>query len=70
MTTYRFDSAMAALFRANSVSARSFCAKETNALILDNAIALSIFVIALILLAILIMIGGRNQSSPGRYFHC
>ena len=68
MTTYRFHSVMAALSRANSVSSRSFCAEENNTLILDNAIALSIFVIALILLAILIVINGRNQSNPKTKF--
>ena len=50
--------------RADFVCANAFCAEMNNNLVLDNAIALSIFVIALILLAILFTINGRNQSNP------
>lgn len=55
----RFASVKEVSSRAGSLCAGSFCAAMNNAMLLDNAIALSIF-ICLIIAIILIPAGIRN----------
>ena len=50
----RFASAMNVSSRACSLCAGSFCADKNNAMLLDNAIALSIFICLIIIAIILI----------------
>ncbi len=56
----RFASAMNVSSRACSFCAGSFCADKNNAMLLDNAIALSIFICLIIIAIILIPAGIRN----------
>lgn len=56
----RFASAMNVSSRACSLCAGSFCADKNNAMLLDNAIALSIFICLIIIAIILIPAGIRN----------
>ena len=63
----RYASTFAMSSRADSVCANPFCAEMNNTLILDNAIALSIF-ICLIMLALL-MLAQANDGNPLNWFH-
>ncbi len=56
----RFASAMNVSSRACSLCAGSFCADKNNAMLLDNAIALSIFICLIIIAIILIPASIRN----------
>lgn len=56
----RFASAMNVSSRACSFCAGSSCADKNNAMLLDNAIALSIFICLIIIAIILIPAGIRN----------
>ena len=62
----RYVSTFAMSSRADSVCANPFCAEMNNTLILDNAIALSIF-ICLIMLALLL--AQANDRNPLNWFH-
>ena len=62
----RYASTFAMSARADSVCANPFCAEMNNTLILDNAIALSIF-ICLIMLALLL--AQANDRNPLNWFH-
>ena len=62
----RFASAMNVSSRACSFCAGSFCADKNNAMLLDNAIALSIF-ICLIMIALLL--AQANDRNPLNWFH-
>lgn len=63
----RYASTFAMSSRADSVCANPFCAEMNNTLILDNAIALSIF-ICLIMLALLLL-AQANDRNPLNWFH-
>ena len=56
----RFASVKEVSSRACSLCAGSFCADKNNAMLLDNAIALSIFICLIIIAIILIPAGIRN----------
>ena len=56
----RFASAKCVSARACSLRAGSFCAEMNNAMLLDNAIALSIFICLIIMALILIPASIRN----------
>ena len=56
----RFVSAKNVSSRAGSLCAGSFCADKNNAMLLDNAIALSIFICLIIIAIILIPASIRN----------
>lgn len=62
----RYASTFAMSSRADSVCANVFCAEMNNTLILDNAIALSIF-ICLIMIALLL--AQANDRNPLNWFH-
>lgn len=62
----RYASTFAMSSRADSVCANPFCAEMNNTLILDNAIALSIF-ICLIMIALLL--AQANDRNPLNWFH-
>ena len=62
----RYASMFAMSSRADSVCANPFCAEMNNTLILDNAIALSIF-ICLIMIALLL--AQANDRNPLNWFH-
>ena len=62
----RYVSTFAMSSRADSVCANVFCAEMNNTLILDNAIALSIF-ICLIMIALLL--AQANDRNPLNRFH-
>lgn len=62
----RYASTFAMSSRADAVCANPFCAEMNNTLILDNAIALSIF-ICLIMIALLL--AQANDRNPLNWFH-
>ena len=62
----RYAWTFAMSYRADSVCSNPFCAEMNNTLILDNAIALSIF-ICLIMLALLL--AQANDRNPLNWFH-
>ena len=62
----RYASTFAMSSRADFVCANPFCAEMNNTLILDNAIALSIF-ICLIIIALLL--AQANDRNPLNWFH-
>lgn len=66
----RYASTFAMSSRADSVCANPFCAEMNNTLILDNAIALSIF-ICLIMIALLLalLLAQANDRNPLNWFH-
>ncbi len=55
--------------RADFVCANAFCAEMNNALILDNAIALSIFVVLLSLITLLILRFSRSRNQTDVYLN-
>ena len=62
----RYVSTFAMSSRADSVCANPFCAEMNNTLILDNAIALSIFICLIMIALLLVQANGRN---PLNWFH-
>ena len=62
----RYASTFAMSSRADSVCANPFCAEMNNTLILDNAIALSIFICLIMIALLLAQANGRNLLN---WFH-
>ena len=62
----RYASTFAMSSRADSVCANPFCAEMNNTLILDNAIALSIFIC---LTMIALLLAQANDRNPLNWFH-
>ena len=62
----RYASTFAMSSRADSVCANPFCAEMNNTLILDNAIALSIFICLIMLALLLAQANDRNPLNRFR----
>ena len=62
----RYASTFAMSSRADSVCANPFCAEMNNALILDNAIALSIFICLIMIALLLAQANDRNPLNRFR----